>query len=69
LKVIAPPMLDPERVVHQGMGWFLRETRKREPVPVEKFLLEWRDRSPRLIFRRATEKMTPAEKQRFRKSN
>ncbi len=68
LAFIRPLMLDPERVVHQGLGWFLRETWKKQPKPVEAFLLEWKDRAPRLIFQYATEKMTPEAKARFRRA-
>ena len=68
LKFLQPLMLDRERVVHQGMGWFLREVWKQSPAPVEAFLLKWKDKAPRLIFQYATEKMTPSEKQRFRKA-
>jgi 3-methyladenine DNA glycosylase AlkD len=66
LEFLRPMMMDPERVVDQGLGWFLREAWKREPKPVEAFLKEWKDRSPRLIFQYATEKMTPAGRARFR---
>ena len=55
-------MMDPERVVQQGLGWFLRETWKKHPKAVEAFLLEWKDRSPRLIFQYATEKMPATER-------
>ncbi len=68
LEFLRPLMLDPERVVHQGLGWFLRETWKQAPKPVEAFLKEWKDEAPRLIFQYATEKMTPAQKARFRAS-
>jgi len=68
LKFIRPLMLDPERVVHQGLGWFLREAWKKQPAPVEAFLLEWKDTAPRLIFQYATEKMTPEAKARFRRA-
>jgi 3-methyladenine DNA glycosylase AlkD len=68
IKFIEPLMLDPERVVNQGMGWFLREAWKKDPAPVEEILLKWKDKAPRLIFQYATEKMTPAQKLRFRKS-
>ena len=61
-------MMDKEREVHQGVGWFLREAWKIEPAPVEAFLLKYKDTAPRLIFQYATEKMTPEEKNRFRKS-
>ncbi len=68
LRFIEPLMLDPERVVHQGMGWFLREAWKKDPEPVEQFLLKWKDKAPRLIYQYATEKMSPAGKQRFRRA-
>jgi 3-methyladenine DNA glycosylase AlkD len=68
LDFIRPMMHDPERVVHQGLGWFLRETWKRHAEPVEAFLLEFKDTSPRLIFQYATEKMTREQKERFRKA-
>lgn len=64
-----PLMTDPERVVQQGLGWFLREAWKRWPGPVETFLLEWKDTAPRLIFQYATEKMSPEAKARFRRRN
>jgi len=67
LELIRPLMTDPERVVQQGVGWFLREAWKLKPKPVEALLMEYRDRSPRLIFQYATEKMTAAGKQRFRR--
>ncbi len=66
LKFIRPMMLDGERVVHQGLGWFLREAWKVNPKVVEPFLMEWKDSAPRLIFQYATEKMTPKQKLRFR---
>lgn len=68
LGMLRPMMEDPERVVQQGLGWFLREAWKKQPGDVEAFLLEWKDRASRLIFQYATEKMTPESKARFRKS-
>jgi 3-methyladenine DNA glycosylase AlkD len=67
LGFIRPLMMDPERVVQQGLGWFLRETWKKHPKPVEAFLLEWKDRAPRLIFQYATEKMPATARTRFRR--
>jgi 3-methyladenine DNA glycosylase AlkD len=67
-KFVEPLMKDPERVVHQGMGWFLREAWKRQPVETEVFLYKWKEDAPRLIFQYATEKMTKEGKQRFRRS-
>jgi 3-methyladenine DNA glycosylase AlkD len=65
---IEPLMMDPAREVHQGLGWFLREAWKKQPLPVEEFLLKWKDTAPRLIFQYATEKMTPEQKERFRRA-
>lgn len=61
-------MADPEREVHQGMGWFLREAWKISPAEVEVFLLKYKDSAPRLIFQYACEKMTAENKQRFRRT-
>jgi len=68
LDFIRPMMMDEERVVHQGLGWFLREIWRKSPVETEAFLLEWKDSAARLIFQYATEKMTPEQKVRFKKS-
>lgn len=65
---IEPLMLDDERMVHQGLGWFLREAWKRDKKATEKFLLKWKDRAPRKIYQYATEKMTPEQKKRFKKA-
>jgi 3-methyladenine DNA glycosylase AlkD len=67
LDILRPLMMDPEKVVQQGLGWFLRESWKKHPGPVEAFLLEWRDRAPRVIFQYATEKMPAASRARFRR--
>lgn len=68
LDFIDPLMLDKEKVVHQGLGWLLREAWKLYPKPVESFLLKWKDKCARLIIQYATEKMSAEEKLRFRKS-
>ena len=67
LQLVRPLMEDKERVVHPGVGWFLREAWKRDPAPVEAFLMEWKDTAPRLIFQYATEKMTADQKARYRR--
>jgi 3-methyladenine DNA glycosylase AlkD len=64
---INPMMMDPEREVHQGLGWFLREAWKKQPEHTEAFLFKWKNSAARLIFQYATEKMTPEQKLRFRK--
>jgi 3-methyladenine DNA glycosylase AlkD len=65
---IDPMMMDPEREVHQGLGWFIREAWKKQPVPAESFLLKWKEKAARLIFQYATEKMTPEQKLKFKRS-
>jgi 3-methyladenine DNA glycosylase AlkD len=61
-------MTDPEREVHQGTGWFLREAWKKKPEETETFLMKWKETAPRLIFQYATEKMTAAGKASFRRT-
>lgn len=68
IKFVEPLMTDTAREVHQGVGWFLREAWVIDKTETERFLLKWKDTAPRLIFQYATEKMTPAERQRFRKT-
>jgi 3-methyladenine DNA glycosylase AlkD len=60
-------MEDPEREVHQGMGWFLREAWKKDTPVTEKFLLKWKNTAPRLIIQYATEKMTAEQKVVYKK--
>lgn len=67
LTFIEPLMLDKERVVHQGTGWFLRELWKIHPLPVEDMLYKYRNTAARLIIQYATEKMSKEQKERFRK--
>lgn len=64
---LEPLMSDPEREVHQGMGWFLREAWKVKPDETEAFLLKWRNTAPRLIFQYACEKMEKEARHKFRK--
>lgn len=64
---IEPLMLDSERMIHQGLGWFLREAWKLKRKETEAFLLKWKNDATRVIFQYATEKMTVEEKKRFKK--
>jgi 3-methyladenine DNA glycosylase AlkD len=61
-------MSDPEREVHQGMGWFLREAWKISPVETELFLEKYKNSAPRLIIQYACEKMTAENKLQFRRT-
>ena len=67
-EMINPMMMDNERVVHQGLGWFLREAWKLKHEETEDFLFRWKDDSARLIFQYATEKMGKTERVRFKKT-
>lgn len=64
---VSPLMTDSEKVVQQGTGWLLREIWKKHPEPVEGLLLEFRQTGARTIYQYATEKMTPGQKERFRR--
>jgi len=66
-RFLEPLMNDPEREVHQGMGWFLREAWKKDAPATETFLLKWKNSAPRLIIQYATEKMTAAQKLNYKK--
>jgi 3-methyladenine DNA glycosylase AlkD len=68
VEFLRPLMLDPERVVQQGLGWFLRDAWKQDPGIVEAFLKEYKDTAPRLIFQYTTEKMPKTKKDAFRKT-
>jgi 3-methyladenine DNA glycosylase AlkD len=69
LEFINPMMMDEEKVVHQGLGWFLREAWKKSPDQVEPFLMKWKDDCARLIIQYATEKMTKEKKAGYKRSH
>lgn len=66
--LVEPLMHDQAVMVQKGVGWFLREAWKREPTVVEKLLTKHRETAPRLIYQYATEKMTPEQKDCFRRT-
>lgn len=68
ISFVEPLMNDPEREVHQGVGWFLREAWKIQPDETEAFLLKWKETAPRLIMQYACEKMTADKKLLFKRS-
>ncbi len=65
--IVEPLMLDTEKFVQKGLGWFLREAWKIYPRETEDFLLKWKDRCGRIIIQYATEKMNKEQKVRFRR--
>lgn len=67
LAIIDPLMMDPEKFVQKGLGWFLREAWKKFPEQTETFLLKWKDTCGRTIIQYATEKMAKEERLRFRR--
>lgn len=64
---IEPLMTDEQEKVQQGLGWFLREAWKIKRKETEAFLLKWKNTAGRKIYQYATEKMTAAQKKRFKK--
>jgi 3-methyladenine DNA glycosylase AlkD len=68
LRFVEPMMMDDDRFVQQGIGWFLRESWKRQPEPVEALLLKHKDTAPRKIYQYATEKMAKEERVKYRRA-
>jgi 3-methyladenine DNA glycosylase AlkD len=68
LQVSRKLILDPEKVVQQGVGWLLREAWKKSPQKVEDFLFKWKDQAPRLIIQYATEKIDKEKRKKFRRA-
>ena len=66
--IIEPLMLDDEKFVQKGLGWFLRESWKIFPKETEDFLLKWKDTCGRIIIQYATEKMDKESRDRFRRT-
>jgi 3-methyladenine DNA glycosylase AlkD len=65
--IIEPLMLDTEKFVQKGLGWFLREAWKIYPEETEEFLLKWKDTCGRIIIQYAIEKMDKENRERFRR--
>ena len=68
LAFIEPLMEDEEKVVHQALGWVIKEVWKVEPELAEKFLAKWKDRSARRVISTGCEKMTAEKKAQFKAS-
>jgi len=50
-------MTDGDDMAQKGVGWMLKEASKRHPEEVRTYLLRWREESPALILRYASEKL------------
>ncbi|WP_430813588.1 DNA alkylation repair protein [Carboxylicivirga sp. RSCT41] len=61
-------MPDQSEYVQKGIGTLLRTLWKKQPEPVEAFLLKWKDECGRLIVQYATEKMDKEYRKKFRKT-
>lgn len=54
---------DEDDMVQKGLGWLLRETAKRDPKATVAYLMQIRERAPRLVLRTACETLpVPARK-------
>ena len=51
---------DPDDMVQKGLGWLLRETAKSNPARTISYLLQIRERAPRLVLRTACETLNPS---------
>lgn len=67
-QLVEPLMLDGNEYVQKGLGTLFREMWKYDPSEIEAFLLKWKDVCGRLIIQYATEKMTPENRSKFKKS-
>jgi len=65
LEYIQPLLKDPEKVVQQGVGIFLRELWALHSDEVEEFLLNHRDNTAPTVMQYATEHMQRDKKKRF----
>lgn len=64
LEVAEVVMRDESEEVQRGVGTMLMEATRLRADRVVEFLMEWKDRSPRLILQTATTKLQPAERGR-----
>ena len=67
-QIIEPLMLDSDKFVQKGLGWFLREAWKIHPGETEEFLLKWKEECGRTIIQYATEKLEKENRSRFRRT-
>ena len=50
-------MVDEDDMVQKGVGWMLKEASRENPKEIHEYLLKWKERSPALILRYASEKL------------
>lgn len=57
-------LADRDDMVQKGLGWLLRETAKYDPQTAAPYLMQIRDRAPRLVLRTACETLPASVKER-----
>jgi 3-methyladenine DNA glycosylase AlkD len=57
-------LADNDDMVQKGLGWLLREAAKADAATTVPYLLEIRERAPRLVLRTACETLNPRDKAR-----
>jgi 3-methyladenine DNA glycosylase AlkD len=64
LRVAEALLEDEDDMVQKGVGWMLKEAAKADERAVVAFLMQRRDRAPRLVLRYATEKVGKRNRER-----
>lgn len=67
LKLSKMLLSDKEDLMHKAVGWMLRESWKKHPVKVEKFLIQNYKDLPRTALRYAIERMEESKRKKFLK--
>jgi 3-methyladenine DNA glycosylase AlkD len=58
-------MNDVHDLIHKAVGWMLREVGNQDKTALLRFLKQFHTQMPRVMFRYAVERLTPAEKKQF----
>ncbi|EKE13684.1 MAG: hypothetical protein ACD_12C00869G0005 [uncultured bacterium] len=64
-KRVTPFMMDNDPMLQKAAGWFLKEAAEYHKEEVIKFLLGWKNKTPRLILRYAGEKLPEKVRKKF----
>ncbi len=64
LRIAAALIEEQDDMVRKGVGWVLKEAYPKRPREVVEFLIERKDRAPRLVLRIAAEKMSAQDRAR-----
>jgi len=58
LQITDKLMEDPDDMVQKGAGWLLKEASKNHPQEVHDYLIRWKPKTPALVLRYASEKLS-----------